>query len=1636
MNISSEKTVRSSRSTRAISLVLALLVAGVSGASYLYTKAPARKAPALSHAKIKENVGKLPLAFEPNKGQTDAQVKYLARANSYTAFLTSNETVVRIGAKNQDVLRMKLQNANAAPAISAEDLQVGKSNYLIGDDRSQWHTGIEHYGQVRYENVYPGIDVAYRGNQRDLEYDFVVKPNADPSQIRLAFSGERNMSLDAEGNLTLETAVGKSVNHKPVVYQTINGVKTPVSGEFVQLSKNEVGFKLGRYDRAQPVVIDPVLTVLAFVGGSGDDQGWGVAATNGGVYLTGQTNSVNFPMTPVIPASGTGNPTAVPIYQSTKSSGYDAFVTQMSADGTTLIYSTYLGGNGDDVAKAIAVDSTGAAYIAGYTASTNLPKTVGPAFVAGSGLQAFAAKLSANGQSLGYLTYFGGSSTTLALTMVLDSSNNMYIGGSTFGGLATVNGYYTTYAGGSSDGFIAKMDPNGNYLAASYLGGSLADQVYGLAVDAAGNVYAVGTTSSIAGSTTTFPVGPSANYLIPTTAGTYGFLSVMPTNLNNLTYSLILGNGTNFQSNANAVALSSSAGMVYVGGSASAGFTQAVSGTGSLTTGTAPGGFVLGFKSTLTGTANATGFTATYLGAGTVVNGLAVDSAGQAYYAGQSGGNSALFGRLMSTGALNGAVNTAHGSGTDVLNWVSVNPQREAFFIGSSSSQGTLPAALTFAGPVTEPTSPPFNYGWKNTSTSTPTYSGATANTTGANDVLYMGVQYQDILLSPTSLTFTTAVNGSTPQSQSITASISNGASCTLSVVNSNTTNFTVTQVDSTSVYNVAVVGSTASPIVYTGTLTFSGTGCDNAPVATLTYNVNTTLSVNAGAATTYNVTQGSGISGQGANITIPFYISTSGGSVNYTVALTNVTTPTGGTFPSACIALPPSGTASVAQSTVNATITNTVATPGTGPAGCTNGLAGLSASSLPAGTYTANVAFAVPTGGATTVNIPLTFNVAAQAAGAPGVTPNPTSLAFTFASGSTASTQSSMTLSATNGPSTYSAALVAYPNANANPTQTALSGQGQLPAGALSIVSGQSGTIAQGSTAFLVVQANPTGVPSGDYAMNVAITVGGTTSYYPVYVTVGSGISVTPAGTVTLSAPAGYPAGQNNTAQLTVTVFTNSSSNTVDVPPPTVTLSGAAAGSVTVTPTTHCTETGTTTPVSCTYTLNVNTTNVVAGTYNGTVTFTPTTTPSSASSASPVSVPITLTVTSVPAIMAVTINNSVTTPVPASGFVISQRSTNGSLPSSQACGTIDLETNGGTSTAASTSISNPSNASVYMSIAYQSGAITPPGSTSAAPNQPLTTAPTPLEICANQSSGTVQSGSYTSTLTITDSFGNKTTIPVTVTITSTTAAEIAVFRSIQPGSGGPALFALDVNGNFQYDSGVDKFRQFGLDGDIPVAGDWTGSGTVRIGVYRQGQWFLDLNDNGVWDGTGSGNDGIFSFGLPGDIPVVGDWNGDGRAKFGVFRCPAVGSPGVCTWILDYAGKMAYDPTTAVTLSFGLPGDQPVVNNWNGTGTGDQIGVFRCPSSGVCTWFVNASGSGSYSASDPRYSYGLPGDIPIVGNWNGTGRKRIGVFRNGTTILNVSGSNVFDYSDQIGSFGLAGDKPVIGNWTGLIATNP
>ena len=509
-----------SRRRWVVGLAVAALVVSVSAAPFSsrlrvekksFNTPTANLGQAQAKAKLKESVGKLPLMFEPNRGQADPQVKFVGRAQGYTVMLTADEAVLRI--KRDAVLRMKMQKAQPATRVEVFDPQVGKSNYLIGADRSKWVTEVPHFGKVRYQDVYPGVDIIYSGNQRNLEYDMVVKPGASPSQIRVAFEGASQVTLDRQGDLELQTAAGTSINHKPVVYQQINGRRKSVEGEFVLLARNEVGFKIGTYDATQPLVIDPVVQVFAFIGGTSDDQGLAIATNSTGVYLTGKTNTISSAATPfpadtrvrALPAlRRPARKQRATILQNINKGGYDAFVTKLSPDGTTLIYSTYLGGSSDDVGTGIAVGSDGSAYVTGFTSSVSntapnvaFPVTVGT-IPAGSIIDAFVAKLAPSGQALTYSVAFGAAlNATQAFSIAVDSSGLAYIGGATSGGLtgASAGIQGGIFGGGATDGFVAKFDAAGNPVASAFVGGTGIDQVNAVALDPGNNIVIAGNTS-------------------------------------------------------------------------------------------------------------------------------------------------------------------------------------------------------------------------------------------------------------------------------------------------------------------------------------------------------------------------------------------------------------------------------------------------------------------------------------------------------------------------------------------------------------------------------------------------------------------------------------------------------------------------------------------------------------------------------------------------------------------------------------------------------------------------------------------------------------------------------------------------------------------------------------------------------------------------------------------------------------------------------------------------------------------------------------------------------------------------------------------------------------------------------------
>ena len=442
---------------------------------------------ASDRARIGEAFAKLPLSFEADQGKAAKGARFLSRGGESSVFVTSTEMVLalRKSESRSHVLRMKLAGASPNASGSGTNELPGKVNYITGSDPHRWRTDIPTYATVKYENVYPGIDVVYYGNQRQLEYDFRLRPGADPRRIRLAFDGAQHLSISEQGDLVLGTGGGDIVLKKPTIYQEIDGEKHDISGSYLLHGRHGVGFEVGDYDRAKPLVIDPTLVTLKVFGGSGDDRGRGIAVdSSGNAYITGNTTSTDFPTTsPFQGAFGGGT-----------GSG-DDFVVKLNPQGT-VAYSTYLGGSGNDQGNGIAVDSLGNAYITGTTSSTNFPRANALQNTFGGGTSdAFVTELNATGSALIYSTYLGGSGADTANGIALDSSNNVYITGFTssinFPTRNALQGSLGT--GGSQNAFVTKLNAAGSALVYStYLGGNSSDTGSGIALDSANNAYVAG----------------------------------------------------------------------------------------------------------------------------------------------------------------------------------------------------------------------------------------------------------------------------------------------------------------------------------------------------------------------------------------------------------------------------------------------------------------------------------------------------------------------------------------------------------------------------------------------------------------------------------------------------------------------------------------------------------------------------------------------------------------------------------------------------------------------------------------------------------------------------------------------------------------------------------------------------------------------------------------------------------------------------------------------------------------------------------------------------------------------------------------------------------------------------------------
>ncbi|HEX4963946.1 MAG TPA: SBBP repeat-containing protein [Thermoanaerobaculia bacterium] len=585
-------------------------------------------------ATLSELAAKLPLRFEENAGQVKKEgVRYFARGRGYRLFLSPGEAVFSLGDGKQveKTVRLRLAGGAEQPLLAGIDPLPTKSNYLLGNDPRAWHTGVASFGGVRYEQVYPGTDLVFSGNDRRVEQSFFLAAGAEPRRIRLLYEGATAASLGKEGELIVRTPGGELTADRPVAYQVIDGERRPVECRYELLAQKAgapaVGFVLGAYDRKLPLVIDPVFENSTFLGGADSDNGSSVAVDGAGnVYVAGVTSSTDFP--------GTVSPGGV---QPANGGSADGFVAKIDPTGTTLLYATYLGGDDLDSILGIAVDPAGNAYLTGFTFSSNFPGVTAGSLqssYAGGPGDAFVAKLSPAGSSLLYATYLGGTGNDVGYAIAADASGNAYVSGHTastdFPGVLA-GSLQPGNAGGSLDGFVAKVNAAGSAIVyATYLGGSDQDIATAIAVDAAGDAVVAGTTCSA-----NFPV--TAGSLAPVSPGVNcgaGLQDSFVAKLNPLgtafVYSTFLGGEGNDAAQGLAV---DTAGNAYV-----TGFTSSASFTG-VTAGSFqpanPGG-TAAFVTKVNSAGSAAVYSTFLGGNGTFGNAITLDAAANAYVTGRT----------------------------------------------------------------------------------------------------------------------------------------------------------------------------------------------------------------------------------------------------------------------------------------------------------------------------------------------------------------------------------------------------------------------------------------------------------------------------------------------------------------------------------------------------------------------------------------------------------------------------------------------------------------------------------------------------------------------------------------------------------------------------------------------------------------------------------------------------------------------------------------------------------------------------------------------------------------------------------------------------------------------------------------
>ena len=1449
------------------------------------------EADSATRSRVAESYARRPLRFESNQGQTDSRVKFLSRNEDYDLFLTSTETVLLLngpapksrraskrnsvmGKQRRAVLRMRLEGANPAAEIEGLDEQPGKSNYFVGRDAGRWRTDIAGYSKVQYRSIYPGVDLVYYGKDQSIESDFVVAAGADYRNIKFAIKGAKRIRIDASGDLVLTTPVGEVRQHKPFVYQEVDGERQAITASYVLAGKRQVSFEIGAHDAGRPLVIDPVLDYSTFLGGTSTDEGRSIVVDSGGnAYITGRTYSFNFPVT-------------ISSFDTTYANSSDVFVTKLNAAASDLVYSTFLGGNSDDSGFGIVVDSTGQAYVTGSTSSNDYPTTLGAYQpTARGGSDGFVTKLNSAGTALLYSTYLGGASYDQAFSIAVDLTGNAYLTGNTISTNfpTTPGAFQTTNAGGASsvgDAFIAKLNTTGTGLVYStFLGGVRDDQGTGIVVDSFGQAFVTGSTNStdfdvtVGAFQTTFGGSGSTYY--------YSTGDAFVTELNDigtaLVYSTYIG-GSNDEG-ALGIALNSS-GEAFIAGITSSynfpvtgGVVRVVNGGAAKSIDAAASwagsnrgltdNSILSFvidpatpSTVYAGTSTSGMFKSTDGGANWIqrssgltnltIRSLAIDqSTPSMLYLGTNGRG--VF-RSTESGASWRGINT--GQGGSSVNTLAIDPSNTSVIYagtdvgvfktsngGASWTASSTGINSSFIHVLTiDPFNPSNLYAG--------TFNGVFRSTNGGQNWSLTSLNSGSFraLVIDASAPANVYAGGDRGLSKSTDQGL------TWRGINMGLSNRTV---------NALAIPPASSSVVYAGTgngvfKSFDGGGVWSSGSSGLAGSVINTLAIDpAVPATLYSG------SASGAQDGFAIRVNAAGSALLYSTYLGGSNNDS-----STSIAIDASDNAYITGQTASL---NFPTTPGTFQTS-----SGYDYDSYVSKLNATGTGFVYSTylGGS---NTDQGFGIAVNSSGNAYVTG---------------------TTSSSNFPTTPGAFQTVLSNYNGDAFVTKLTQVPSLTAELNVTLTGPSGTIT-----------------AGQYInYNITVTNNGPDAAFSVFVT-------------------------DELSSLTSFSGCNSDFGSCSVAGTTVTFSfnTLAAGAT----------------LNATVSAYVNCSGPPSGTVVNTVTLESLTPdPDATNNSKAVS------------------NASTTSP---------QSLSPTSQAFSAAGGTSYLQVLGPNCTWSATS--NVGWVTITNSSGCCNGYVN--YSVAANPRTPRTGTMT----VAGQTFTVIQGG-------------------------TTSATTIGLFR---PSSN--FFFLRNTNSLGAPDIAVG----FGAPGDLPIVGDWDGNGTVTIGLYRPSSstFFLrNTNTLGPPDITLSYGDGP-----GGDLPVAGDWDGNGTWTIGVYR------PSTSTFFIRNSNSAGVPD---IIVAFGAPGDMPIVGDWDGNGT-MSIGLFR-PSGN----FFLLRNTNSAAPPDVTVGFGAPGDLPIVGDWDGNGTTTIGLFRPTGSVFFLRNTNSLGAPDiTVSGFGASTDKPLAGNWDGM-----